>query len=48
MVGVSFSNALAAQSAIFPFFYTSMIAAAEESGKLDQILEQLAHLSRKN
>jgi general secretion pathway protein F len=40
--GASFARALRAHSAIFPDFYTGMIAAGESSGKLSDVLTKLA------
>jgi len=40
--GVQLSNALSEFDDLFPKFYIASVAAGEESGKLDEILEQLA------
>jgi general secretion pathway protein F len=40
--GASLSRALEGYPAIFPDFYTAMVAAGEQSGTLDKILERLA------
>lgn len=45
--GSSFSSALAKQSEVFPFDYTSMIYLGEKSGTLHKILKKLANLSEK-
>ena len=40
--GVTFSDALAVHSSVFPPYYLGILASAEHTGRLDEVLDQLA------
>lgn len=46
--GASFSRAIENHKDVFPDFYRSMVAAAEESGTLDEVLDRIADFLQEN
>ncbi len=46
--GVTFSDALAVHSSVFPPYYLGILASAEHTGRLDEVLDQLADYMKRD